>query len=151
MSLQDKYDKANKYINSKKIFSNNFCGKTTIRHSDGSVFIFTHSYFEEKADFVYLWSEHNGNHYWLSSEIEKIEYEKCGYSSKEDIFRAVGEFIDTNKLSSEEDVDKFCPPSGKEEDVFEYPLNEFLKDCGDIVGFYDEEEDNKEEDNKEEE
>jgi len=140
MSFKESLKKASEYLNSKKLFANQFNGKTTIYHSDGSKFIFSHSLYEETKDFVYLWSEYNGYHFWVSSEIEEIEYEAHYPSPKENLYFTTKDFIETNKLSCEKDIDKLCPPSGKESNMFEYSVNEFLKECCKIIGFYKERE-----------
>lgn len=124
---------AYEYLNSKNFSAGDFNGKTTIYHSDGSVLSFCCSIFEEKDDKVYLWSEHNGYHFWHISNLEKITYESPYQTSQGRVWSEMADFMEANKVTCEGDMAKLCPPTGSEDDGYAYTLNQFLIECYNIV------------------
>ncbi len=134
MTMKEKFAQAYEYLNSKELTAKDFDGVTTIHHSDMSVFTFSWSICEEKGEFIYVWSEHNGYHLWHNEDIERVKYEKQFPTPKEDLWDMVREFITDNALLWDDEIDKLFPPEESER----YTSNEFIKDCCEKIGLYKE-------------
>jgi len=127
MSLKGRYQKAKEYLHSKTLEANEFKGTTTIHHSDNSILKYTYSKMEEKGEFIYVWTEHQGYHFYLAEDLVRVEYRREIFSPARRIKSMIEEFIEDNNIKDSSDIDKIISPP--DEDVEEYTANELLKDC----------------------
>ena len=137
MNMKEKYEQARKYLNSKTLYSNDFKGTTTIYHSDRSVFKYNFSIMEEKKDFIYVWTEHNGYHFYYVEDLYKVEYSREIYCSKRNIIDNLKQFIESNNIKDSFDIDEMISPP--DDNVDEYTINELLKDCCEKINYGKEE------------
>lgn len=75
-TIKEKYREAKEYIKSKKFTSYDFKGTSIIRHHDESEFKFCWSILEENDDFVFVFSEHNGYHFFYKEDLEEWKFEE---------------------------------------------------------------------------
>jgi hypothetical protein len=66
---QEIYD----YMHSLDLKTSDFDSSVSVYHSDGSVFKFKFAKIEERDEFVCVWTEHNGYHFWKNDDLVKIK------------------------------------------------------------------------------
>jgi hypothetical protein len=68
--MKDLKKKAEEYLKNNKLNCSQFKGTVIIEHLDGSYFSFNSAIMEEDDNFVYVWSEHNNNHYFFKEDLQ---------------------------------------------------------------------------------
>ena len=138
MNMREKYKQAKEYLNSKKLYATDFCGTTIIHHSDNSILKYTYSIMEQKEEFVYVWTEHQGYHFYLIEDLVSIEYKREIFGTERCIKSMIKDFIEDNNIKDSFDINNIISPP--DEEVDEYTANEFLKDICDAINYGREEE-----------
>ena len=80
MNMREKYKKAEEHLKSRKHKDDDFGGITCLIHMDESSFTFHFSTKEEDDEFIYVWTEHNGDHFFHKEDLQLFtyaEYPKC--------------------------------------------------------------------------
>ena len=74
MDMKEKYKKAEEHLKNREYGAHDFNGFTCIVHQDESSFIFHFSIMEEDNEFIYVFSEHNGYHFFHKEDLQLFNY-----------------------------------------------------------------------------